>query len=431
MKKYFLGVMLSCLLLIPQVVLGVTCSAGNLYQAEINLDKDKIGMNEKAFISINTNYEYTADFYSFNNSIATVSKEGIISPIKYGNALIRTTITFLKNGSIVATCPAVLSLDVVSSDSSLKSLNLEEIDISKTFNPQNLEYSVTVPYKIDKVNIIAVANNPQATINGLGRRYLEVGENVFDILVTASDSTTTTYKIKVIREDASNDNTLKSLNIENYNLTPPFNSGTYRYSLEVNEDVEEINIMGDPNQEGAKINGLGLHKLASGVSVYVISVTAENKDTLEYTIEVTKLNGSSILDDLKVKDYKLQENFEKDKYTYNLTVGNNVVNLDILAKSSKTADITISGNTDLKEGLNEIFIKVTETGKSSSTYKIIVNKLNAEEEKALAKNNLLLRILLIIFIISIIIMVTVIGIFIKRNMKKNYLINKKKGKGKK
>ena len=414
--------------MIPKLALAATCSAGNDYNAEITIDKEKISMSEKAFIAVNTSYDYTADYYSFNGDIATVSKEGIISPLKFGSALIRVTITFLKDEAIVATCPAVLSLEVVSNDSSLKSLNLEEIDISKSFNPNTLEYNITVPYETDKINILAIANNPRATISGIGRRYLEVGNNSFDILVKASDSTSTTYKLNVLRSDPSNDNNLKSLEVEGFNLNPEFTPDNTKYTLEVDENIEEINIIGEANQKGATIKGLGTHKLASGISLYVITVEAENKEKKEYTIEVTKLNGSSILDELKVPDYKLKEKFKSDLYTYNMVVGNKTDNLEITAKSSKTAKIDVSGNKNLKEGLNEIFIKVTEEGKSSSTYKIVVNKLNAEEEKRLEKNNLLLKILLVIFIISIIIMISLIAIFIKRNYKKKYLINKKKKK---
>ena len=414
--------------MIPQLVYAVTCSAGSDYNAEIVIDKDKISVSEKAFIAVNTSYDYTVDYYSFNNDIATVSKEGIITPLKFGSALIRVTITFLKDNAIVATCPAVISVEVVSNDSSLKSLNLEEIDISKTFSPNILEYSVTVPYETDRINILAIASNPRATINGIGRRYLEVGNNSFDIEVKASDGTTTTYKLNVLRSDPSNDNNLKSLEVEGFNLNPEFTPDNPKYTLEVDENTEEINITGEVNQKGASVKGLGSHKLASGISIYVITVEAENKEKKEYTIEITKLNGSSILDELKVKDYKLKEKFKSDLYTYNMVVGNNTTNLEINAKSSKTAKIEITGNKNLKEGLNEVFIKVTEEGKSSSTYKIIVNKLNAEEEKRIEKNNLLLRILLIIFIISIIIMISLIAVFIKRNYKKKYLISKSKKK---
>ncbi len=427
MKKYFL-LLLGIFLIIPQIVYAVTCSAGNEYNAEIVIDKDKISASEKAFIAINTTYDYNVDYYSFNNDIATVSKEGIITPVKFGSALIRVTINFLKEDAIVATCPAVISVEVVSNDSSLKSLNLEELDISKDFTPNVLEYSLTVPYEMDKININAIANNPRATISGLGRRYLEVGNNSFAIEVKASDGTTTTYKLNILRSDPSNDNNLKSLEIEGFKLSPEFTSDNLKYTLEVSENTEEINIIGEESQKGATVKGLGSHKLASGKSLYVITVEAENKEKKEYTIEVTKLNGSSILDELIVKDYKLKEKFKSDLYTYNIVVGNNTNNIEINAKSSKSANIEISGNENLKEGLNEVFIKVTEEGKSSSTYKIIVNKLNAEEEKRMEKNNLLLRILLIIFIISIIIMVSLIVIFIKRNYKKKYIIKDKKKK---
>ncbi len=69
-------------------------------------------------------------------------------------------------------------------------------------------------------------------------------------------------------------------------------------------------------------------------------------------------------------------NFEKDVYEYYITVGNSVKEIDVLAVSENpNANVEITGNTNLKEGLNVINIVVTSEDKTiKNTYTIQVTK---------------------------------------------------------
>lgn len=68
--------------------------------------------------------------------------------------------------------------------------------------------------------------------------------------------------------------------------------------------------------------------------------------------------------------------FDKDVYEYYLTVDNNTREIDVLAISENpNANISISGNTNLKEGLNTINIEVTSEDKTvQKVYTIQVTK---------------------------------------------------------
>ena len=88
-----------------------------------------------------------------------------------------------------------------SKDNNLKALSVEGYELSPEFNKDTLEYEVTVPSTVDKVNIIATKNDSTATVEGAGEKEVVEGANPFEIVVTAQNGTTKTYKITVTVED--------------------------------------------------------------------------------------------------------------------------------------------------------------------------------------------------------------------------------------
>ena len=418
MKKYFKYVLFGILFCYPYFALGkVTCAVDN-YSALIDLEKSELGLNDTTNIKINSDNEYEVSYEIEDKNIIKIDNDGKITPLKVGNSKVTVLIKF-KNEENKAECSSVLSINVMSNDSSLKTLNLEELDISNIFKSDIYDYEIRIPYNVEKINIIAEANDKNATITGDGRRYINEGDNEFEIIVKATDGSSSTYKIKILRKEANNDTTLKNLLVEGYVLTPEFKSDIYEYSLNVSEKVEEIVINAETTYELANILGTGKYKLATGENKFKIKVIAENNTEQEYTIIINKNNGNSKLENLIIDGYELNEEFKSDVYTYNLTINSDTDKLKIDAKSKENDQIEIIGNENLKTGENNIIIRVSNEDKGATTYKLIVNKLSEEEQKQIEKNDTLLKILLIIFIISIIIMAATIGIFIYKNYKRN------------
>ena len=413
MKKTFL--FLLSLIIIPNIVMGKTVSCND---TEVILDKDVLNVGDNANIKINTVDEYEASFTSSNTGVATVSEEGIIKGISVGTSNVSVKLTIKKGEDESSNCNVSLPIEVVSNNSKLKELDIEEYSLKEVFKSDKYDYEITLPYNIDKINIVAVAEDSDAKINGNGRKYLEENNNVFQVVVTASDNTTSTYKIIVNREKANDDASLKKLIVEGYVITPKFNKDVHKYSLSVDKDVEEVTINAVPNYQYATITGIGEKKLATGENIFTIVVTSESKKEEKYEIEINKLNGNSKLKSLEIKNGNLNEKFSDDKYSYTMKVYEDIETLDINASGYENDKVEIIGNERLRYGENTIIIKVTNDDKSSTTYKIIVSKLNSEERKEEEKNNRLVKILLIIFIISIMFMVYFIGLFIKRNYKK-------------
>lgn len=79
---------------------------------------------------------------------------------------------------------------------------------------------------------------------------------------------------------------------------------------------------------------------------------------------------------LRLDKEGITPNFEKDIYEYYLSVSNDIQEIEVLAISENfNANIEITGNTNLKEGLNTINIEVTSEDKTQKNiYKIEVTK---------------------------------------------------------
>lgn len=80
----------------------------------------------------------------------------------------------------------------------LKSLTIEDYPVS--FDKHLLSYDITVPSKINTLNITAVPESEKATYTVIGADDLKKNEYVVSIIVKAEDKSEKTYKINVQRE---------------------------------------------------------------------------------------------------------------------------------------------------------------------------------------------------------------------------------------
>ena len=140
-----------------------------------------------------------------------------------------------------------------SSNANLVNLGMKPNDF-KGFKPGTLEYNVTVPNDVEKVNVYAKTQDAKAQItSGTGEQILNVGNNAIKILVTAENGATQTYTINVTREEAIQEEVenkevvtesdLKKLEIKGYKLTPNFSADIYEYQLNVKQDVTDLDVL--------------------------------------------------------------------------------------------------------------------------------------------------------------------------------------------
>lgn len=185
-----------------------------------------------------------------------------------------------------------------SSNANLSNLGIKPNDF-KGFKAQTTTYNVTVPTDVESVTIYANAQDNKAKVSGVGKQNLQTGENKFDVVVTAEDGTTKTYTLNITR-DTSSQNTenvpdkytgdgLASLNIENLELNPSFDTQKYEYSVKYFGEKEKLDINATATDPYYIIEITGNEKLIEGENIINILVSdPDGNNVATYQITVNK-----------------------------------------------------------------------------------------------------------------------------------------------
>ena len=220
---------------------------------------------------------------------------------------------------------------------------------------------------------------------------LIVGENYVNVTVTAPGDPNDpsvpkekrTYTLTVYRL-ASGDTLLKTLTVKNgsqeFQLSPEFNPIKTAYTLTVDNEISSVVVAATPNSSTTKIFGASsyskTHALNTGDNQISIVTTAQNGATETYTVMITRRkNSNTNLSTLSVAGQTLDPSFNKEVVEYTINVGPQVKELDITAiPEASTSTYQITGNSNFKNGENEVKITVTAEDGSKKTYTITVNR---------------------------------------------------------
>lgn len=142
---------------------------------------------------------------------------------------------------------------VLSNDHYLSDLSVSEGTLSPEFQKDVTDYKVTVSYLVEKIEITA---NPSDSSFGeveiVGPDVLSAGDNKYEIIVTAEDSSKMTYVVVVTKEKNPNEPDeeesvpeekiesldLKSLIVQNGKLKEKFKKNKYLYHYKSKADIE-------------------------------------------------------------------------------------------------------------------------------------------------------------------------------------------------
>lgn len=80
-----------------------------------------------------------------------------------------------------------------------KLAELKVVNYGFTFNPETLEYSITVPYNVKEIYIIATPKSDDVTVSNAGLQVLSNGKNEIKVKSSFGDISETIYTIKVKR----------------------------------------------------------------------------------------------------------------------------------------------------------------------------------------------------------------------------------------
>jgi len=104
--------------------------------------------------------------------------------------------------------------------------------------------------------------------------------------VSISSSTVKIITQEELIASYSKDNSLSSITIDGYSLTPAFNKETLEYVVNVPNTVEKINLNAKANDNSATISGLGEKEVSEGDNLFEIIVTAENGSERKYKVNI-------------------------------------------------------------------------------------------------------------------------------------------------
>ena len=398
-----------------------------LSEGTIDFDKSKTTYDVK---NINgSTIDITA---TLESSYAKISGDVGKKNLKFGLNTFKITVTS------EAGVNRVYTLNIYRNDNrdktnTLSSLEVENYKISPDFNKNTVNYTLTVKKDVTSVKINATLDSDKSSFNkGYGPRTvnLNYGVNTILIKVTSESDSTKTYTVKVTREDdRSSNNYLKSLNVSSGDFE--FNKKTQNYSFTVQNEVTSIKVLAVAEDEKSTISGAKTYNLKEGLNKINIVVTAENKQTRTYTLQVTRIVKNIIkevnnkLESLEISNYQI--NFDPETTIYNLTIENES-SLDIIPNvQDSTSSVVVNGNENLKDGS---VIKLVVTAVDGSTKEYIINISKNEEIKKddkkddnnIVKVNKNRKLQIIIGVSSFLIIIVVVVLFsimgIKRSLKK-------------
>lgn len=209
-----------------------------------------------------------------------------------------------------------------SNNANLKNLGIKPEDF-KGFNPNTTTYNVTVSENLESVEIYATAANSKASITGIGKKNLEKGKNVENIVVTAEDGTQKTYTINIVRggdtQEEANDTEetteikegLSNIAISGVELSPKFDRSIYYYTAKYIGENEKLNIQAVPTESTYTVEIVGNENLQEGENIITILVSdqnAENIATYQITIEKSLVDNEKLT---KEEQEKQKEEMKK------------------------------------------------------------------------------------------------------------------------
>ena len=160
------------------------------------------------------------------------------------------------------------------------------------------------------------------------------------IISTSASSIKVNIKEPVII-NYSSDNDLKSLSIEDFELSPAFDKKTLEYTSLVKADTTKIKLNGEVNDKTAKVSGLGEFDVKEGLNEFNIVVTAENGTTKTYVVKVTVPEKDPIMYNFKNGEYNILRKLPENIPTNFVSSTTKFNEEDVLSVKNETLDLTL------------------------------------------------------------------------------------------
>ena len=280
------------------------------------------------------------------------------------------------------------TIKLYDSNNYLSDLSVNGYTMSPVFNKSVSLYTIK-NVDASSIAINASSESKTSTVTGGGKKNLNIGLNEFTITVTSEMGIKRTYTLKIYRNgDKDKTNTLSSLGIDGYQLSPSFDKKTTSYKLTVKKDVTSIKVNASLSSDKSSFNngnGPRVVSLNYGNNDVVIEVKSESGSIKKYTIKVVREDERSSNNYLKSLNVTAGDfDFDKKTLNYSFSVPNDTTSIKVIADVEDDKS-SVSGNKtyDLKEGVNTIEVNVTAENGSMRKYTLKVTRIvkNKDEKE--------------------------------------------------
>lgn len=193
--------------------------------------------------------------------------------------------------------------NIKSSNNYLSSISISAGNLSPEFYRETFEYTIeNLPEDITELEVNATAEDQRANISGLGIISLEPGENIIQIEVTAENENVREYTLIVNTKEelVESDLRLEELQISQIDkngefriLEIPFDKEIFEYTVEVENDIVDLDVNPTVQKEGIIVETTGEKNLKDGENIVSITLTTQGNEELQtnYIIKVNKKLG--------------------------------------------------------------------------------------------------------------------------------------------
>ena len=292
------------------VTLTLSISGSNVMGIEATLEYDS---NTLEF----TNYDQKISGWTMDYNSNHFLLYGVSNPINSSTGVL--TVTFrVKSGLASGTALTAGFKNIVVSDGSkdetvsgtswtgsvatppssncdLSSLTCSNATLSPAFNKSTTNYTATVPYAVESLNLSYKAADGSARVSVSGNT-LVVGSNTVTVTCTAATGAKKNYTITVTREQDPNykpstDALLKELTLDVGTLSPTFSGAVTEYVAYVPYETRSATLSGAAKDEKAlKVTEATMQLSQEGDNVMTVTCTAEDGTTSKtYTVHVYRM----------------------------------------------------------------------------------------------------------------------------------------------
>ena len=260
-----------------------------------------------------------------------------------------------------------------SKDNKLASVHLADAVFTPEFEPDVLEYDVSVHEDVTSIHLKAFPRDPKAKVlSVLGDSELVNHTTTIEIKVQAENGDIATYKLNVKR------NLSESLDLKNISLTdahgiqlnPKFDNVLTQYEAKVSRENTRVGIIVEKGHESQIVtlfdkfnNPVDMSKieLAVGRNQFRMQVKSPlgNERFINFMI-MRDGNSNNYLQSLEVTDPTVDIEFNKDQMEYFIEVANSYDSIVVNAASEvESSKVEVLHNRAFKEGNNDVIVRVT------------------------------------------------------------------------